>query len=64
MTEGFVRDYGTPAEQEFNPDSTQQMLQEIYRQITRENGKYIYSHKVGNFYTVTKTNVISRNALI
>ena len=46
MTEGFVKDYGTPAEIELNPDETKQILQEIYHQITRESGKFIYSHKV------------------
>lgn len=46
MTEGFVSGYGTSAEQELSQHETQQMLQEIYHQIMRENGKYVYSHKV------------------
>ena len=49
ITKGFAVDYGTPAEKELNPDETQQMLQEIYHQIIRDNGKYIYSHKVRCF---------------
>ena len=63
MTEGFVKDYGTPAENELSSDETQQMLQEIYHQITRKNGKYIYSHKVRRF-CIVKTNVIMETSYV
>ncbi|XP_076449588.1 (3R)-3-[(carboxymethyl)amino]fatty acid oxygenase/decarboxylase-like isoform X1 [Babylonia areolata] len=51
MTGGFVWDYGTDKERSTDRRETAQILQEMYREITKDNNRLVYSHKweVGDF---------------
>ncbi|KAK7465207.1 hypothetical protein BaRGS_00037611 [Batillaria attramentaria] len=50
-TDGFVWDYKTERERYTDRSETWQLVQEIHREITKDNNRLVYSHKweVGDF---------------
>ena len=46
MTGGFVWDHGMDKEQSTDPRETAQLLQEMQQEITKDNNRLVYSHKV------------------
>ena len=50
MTGGFVWDYGTDKERQTDRRETAQILQELYQEITKDDNRLVYSHKVQTFF--------------
>nr|KAG5687571.1 hypothetical protein BaRGS_022875 [Batillaria attramentaria] len=48
-TDGFVWDYKTERERYTDRSETWQLVQEIHREITKDNNRLVYSHKVAHY---------------
>lgn len=48
MTERFVRNYNSSSVKVCNPEETQQILREIYEEISVKSKDLIYKHEVHN----------------